>query len=137
MLQDTVRERDLLARFGGEVFCVLLPGVDLDRAVIVAERIRLAIKTLTPDDIGGRLTISIGVAGIGADQPDVALIDALTTADRALYQAKLAGRDTVRVADDRDDPTDRRRPSPVPPRVEPHSGVDGFLSAGPPLLTDG
>ena len=134
VLQDTVRERDLLARFGGEEFCVLLPGVNLDQAVIVAERIRLAIKALTPDDIGGPLTISIGVAGVGADQPEVSLIDALTTADAAMYQAKLAGRDTVRVADHRADPTGRWRPPPVPARVEPHSGVGGFLSAGPPLL---
>ena len=137
VLRDTVRERDLLARFGGEEFCVLLPGVNLDRALIVAERIRLAIKTLTPDDIGGRLTISIGVASVDADQPDVSLVDVLTNADGAMYQAKLAGRDTVRLADHR-----MTRPvggghDPFRHDGEPYSGVDGFSWAVVPFVRDG
>jgi len=95
VLRETLRERDLIARFGGEEFCVLLPGVPGDVAVVIADRVRRRIGSLGPAELGGRLTISIGVA---ADQPGDSPVQALTRADRAMYLAKVAGRDTVRLA---------------------------------------
>ena len=98
VLRETLRDRDLIARFGGEEFCVLLPGVPGDVAVVIADRVRRRIGSLGPAELGGRLTISIGVAGVAADQPGDSPVQALTRADRAMYLAKVAGRDTVRLA---------------------------------------
>ncbi|AWB47947.1 diguanylate cyclase response regulator [Gemmobacter aquarius] len=98
-LQATLRPADMLARIGGEEFLLALPGLDLDQARGVAERICETIRTL---DIGIaadpplRITVSIGVAiGTGAE-PVEGLRD---RADRALLAAKAKGRD--RVATDR------------------------------------
>ena len=98
VLRATLREHDLIARFGGEEFCILLPGATAEQATAIAERIRLRVASLGPQELGGQLTISIGVAAVDADQPEMSLIQALSRADHALYQAKLDGRDTVRLA---------------------------------------
>ena len=63
--------------------------------VVIADRVRRRIGSLGPAELGGRLTISIGVA---ADQPGQSPVQALTRADRAMYLAKVGGRDTVRLA---------------------------------------
>jgi diguanylate cyclase (GGDEF)-like protein len=87
----------LAARYGGEELAVLLPGLGLDRALQVAERLRAGIEALAIPNAGaplGRLTASVGAAAIlptlGAT-PD-GLIEA---ADLALYQAKAEGRNRV------------------------------------------
>jgi diguanylate cyclase (GGDEF)-like protein len=104
-LQDEVRERDLVGRFGGEEFVVLLTGLAAGGAAeleAVAERIRLRVARLrvqipTPDGpltVAG-LSISIGAAlhpGPGGD-----LHALLQIADAALYTAKRAGRNAVRL----------------------------------------
>lgn len=82
-----LRGSDLLARWGGEEFAACLPDCQLDEAVVVVERMR----SLTPD---GR-TCSAGVAQWNAREPAEAL---LGRADRAMYQAKEAGRDRTAVA---------------------------------------
>ena len=98
VLRDTLREHDLVARFGGEEFCVLLPGATGEQATRIADRIRRKIKALGTQELGEPLTISIGVAGVDAGQAGTTLLEALSLADRALYQAKLDGRDAVRLA---------------------------------------
>jgi two-component system cell cycle response regulator len=99
VLQDTLRQVDLVARYGGEEFVFLLPQTTGDRALLVAERIRLEVegKVFPGAPEGIRLTLSLGVASReGKDGADgQGLVDA---ADQALYRAKKAGRNRVTAA---------------------------------------
>jgi diguanylate cyclase (GGDEF)-like protein len=102
-----LREYDLIGRFGGEEFALLLPHTDALDAYGIAERIRAHIAG-TPLDVGDlpdgqhvRVTVSMGVAALGPDWGGGGqLTDLLAAADRALYQAKRAGRDQVCVVSD-------------------------------------
>lgn len=91
------RPGDLAARYGGEEFAVVLPGTDTLGALQVAEQIRSDITSANIPHTGntaGRVTVSVGVATLTA--ADLANPDELIeSADRALYQAKAAGRDKV------------------------------------------
>lgn len=94
-IQASLRTEDVLARFGGEEFVVMLPDTSLKNACDVAERIRIAISNIAlpvlPD--GHRFTVSIGVAERrGVQQSFDELVD---MADQALYQAKKNGRNKV------------------------------------------
>lgn len=94
-LNDTARATDLVGRYGGEEFCVLLPDTPLEEAREVAERIRRAIQ----DGVGVKfstpmtVTASFGVSStrFGATAP----LDLCNQADRALYVAKESGRNRV------------------------------------------
>jgi len=99
-LRQQVRESDVVGRFGGEEFIVLLPGTDADGAGSIAERLRASAANLSvaADPKTGtriRVTVSIGVAVLGQHGND--LFELLAAADMALYKAKAAGRDQVRV----------------------------------------
>ena len=99
-LRQQVRESDVVGRFGGEEFTVLLPGTDADGAGSIAERLRASAANLSvaADPKTGtriRVTVSIGVAVLGQHGND--LFELLAAADMALYKAKAAGRDQVRV----------------------------------------
>lgn len=100
-VRQQVRLGDTVARYGGEEFAALLQG-DRTDALVVAERVRLAVERLDlQDDHGERiaLTVSIGVAArtvSGAPSDAVALCHAIIEeADRAMYQAKHNGRNRV------------------------------------------
>jgi eukaryotic-like serine/threonine-protein kinase len=90
----TVRGTDLLGRYGGEEFAVLLPDTDRDGASILAERLRAAVGDRPIETDAGPLTVtvSIGVAGLDAA---ISVPDLLGRADKALYQAKDGGRTRV------------------------------------------
>ncbi len=93
----TLRTVDMLARWGGEEFVVMLPDTGEKEAMVVAERIRAAMAaTPVPADGQGEIafTVSIGVAV--PVTPDVE--DVLARADRALYAAKTGGRNRVVLA---------------------------------------
>jgi diguanylate cyclase (GGDEF)-like protein len=101
VLQTTTRRNDIVARFGGEEFSILLPGVTEQEACQAAERIRDQIAALTvittnldghPTAIRG-VTASIGVAT--THRADTSVDDLLVHADRWLYQAKETGRNRV------------------------------------------
>ena len=109
-LNAQLREGDLTGRFGGEEFCILLPGTDAAEARQITERLRDQISRIvtpvsegtgiagtgiagTGDDAALRVTISIGVAALGSSRRD--LDELLAAADHALYQAKEAGRNQV------------------------------------------
>lgn len=93
----TLRDDDVIGRLGGDEFAALLPAAALADAAIVAERVRHAVRAHSgaPEAGGQRVTVSIGIAlwrpGDGGIGP------ALERADRALYRAKAAGGDCVRL----------------------------------------
>jgi diguanylate cyclase (GGDEF)-like protein len=91
-----LRPSDLLARFGGEEFAVLLPGVPAREAASMAERLRTAIhaRPSIADGAEIRVTVSIGIATVNIDTTPETLLEA---ADLALYAAKSGGRNQVRM----------------------------------------
>ncbi|MCA9143382.1 MAG: diguanylate cyclase [Planctomycetales bacterium] len=95
VLQESCRGSDVIGRYGGEEFCVLLPETDESHAIAWAERVRerLASKDKLVDGLSTSITASFGVAERLADtnQPDT-LVD---LADQALLVAKRSGRDRV------------------------------------------
>jgi diguanylate cyclase (GGDEF)-like protein len=100
IMRSAVRVFDVCARWGGDEFAVLMPNSDHASAMAVAERIRLRTAQYLDEREGGAygVTISIGVA-IGG--PNDTAADVIARADRALYEAKMNGKDTVRVSDGR------------------------------------
>jgi two-component system cell cycle response regulator len=93
ILAETVRQVDKVGRYGGEEFLMVLPDTELQGAHILAERIRALIEAAGFDPEGYRGTVSIGVAEW---RPDVPSWEALVSrADKALYEAKDAGRNRV------------------------------------------
>lgn len=97
-IRKALRPTDLLGRYGGEEFCALLPGADVVAAAAVAERIRLAVRQVEVD-LGSEtigVTVSIGVAQALIAQGE-SFDGLMQRADRAMYSAKAAGRDCVRV----------------------------------------
>lgn len=97
VLNESVREMDVVTRYGGEEFCVLLPGTSKRESIFVAERIRRDIENeFFPGEEHlpfGRLTTSIGVSSFPEDgSTSISIINA---ADIALYDAKKAGRNRI------------------------------------------
>lgn len=100
-VRSPLRPNDMVARFGGEEFAVLLPETTLDNAVIIAERLRERVSQCDPGMLNGvqlpRVTISLGVARF---QPGATLDSMITAADGAMYLAKHKGKNCVQVATD-------------------------------------
>ena len=96
LVQRTVRSTDIAFRYGGEELAVLLPACSKEQAMVVAEKVRIAVgsgTTQRPSRFGARTTVSAGVATYHEDgRVARGLVD---TADAALYQAKAQGRDRV------------------------------------------
>ena len=96
-----VRPGDVLARYGGEEFIALLQDVDAAGAGVVAERLRAAVQALALENAGsplGVVSVSVGTAS-GVLSGDAAAASLLVdAADKALYEAKCAGRNQVRAA---------------------------------------
>ena len=107
-IAESVRPTDVVARFGGEEFIVLVPKITVQRASELGERIRLAIASdvLHGDGFVLALTASIGVALVDSGDRDVE--DLIGRADLALYDAKAQGRNAVVIAVDTGLPTTRR-----------------------------
>jgi diguanylate cyclase (GGDEF)-like protein len=111
-LSQHVRACDVLGRFGGEEFVVMLPGAGQQEACHIAERLRGRVREIAVPARGATVTVtvSIGVAALGLDGGD--LFELLAAADAALYRAKKAGRDRVRTRPPGAGPSDPLRGCP-------------------------
>jgi diguanylate cyclase (GGDEF)-like protein len=87
----SIRVYDILGRYGGEEFLILLPDTTLEQAWHFAERTRMQVKE--SDIAGNRVTISLGVTSL--QEQDLTIDDMVKRADDVLYRAKNAGRDRV------------------------------------------
>jgi diguanylate cyclase (GGDEF)-like protein len=98
-IQPCLRDEDILVRFGGEEFCVLMPGADGEGALTLAERIRehVAAEPIEAEGTSIAVTVSIGIA-TAVKGGDFARESLFASADRALYEAKDAGRNQTILA---------------------------------------
>jgi diguanylate cyclase (GGDEF)-like protein len=100
-IRKPLRPNDLVARFGGEEFCVLLPETRLEHALEIAERLRERVSKADTGSVDGqqlpKVTISLGVTEY---KPGYALDTMIASADVAMYHAKKNGRNCVQVATD-------------------------------------
>lgn len=112
VLGGAVRRVDTLARYGGEEFALLLPRADTAAGLEVAHKLRAIVADTPfehgPEQPGGRVTISAGVAAFPGDARELGLL--IDCADAALYAAKRRGRDAVVAYEPgmREDPGRRR-----------------------------
>ncbi len=97
LLLANTRRADVVARFGGEEFVVLLPEINAQGAAVVAEKIRMAVEGHPfpgrHTQPGGALTVTLGLAGYPADSEDA--LELVDLADRALYAGKQQGGNRV------------------------------------------
>jgi diguanylate cyclase (GGDEF)-like protein len=94
LVAEQVRSFDLLAKYGGDEFTIILPQTDREGAMVVAERVRAAIAGHGfPNAPDGTITISLGVATFPEDADDASSL--IQASDRALYIAKQRGRNRV------------------------------------------
>ncbi len=103
-LRNSVRNIDVVGRWGGEEFVALLPKADAEAAMIVAHRLRYHVDSITvpgprANDSGVRqnitVTVSIGVTTYFGHDPTITIQDLLHQCDSAMYQAKAEGRDRI------------------------------------------
>jgi diguanylate cyclase (GGDEF)-like protein len=97
LIKDSIRTEDLLSRYGGDEFLLLVRGANQSQAMNLAERLRQQVGrcVFRSPDHSFHLTISIGVATLPSTTSVFKPIELLAAADEALYQAKRSGRDCV------------------------------------------
>ena len=96
ILRQQLRPRDLLVRYGGDEFAVLLPDVDMEQAIAIGERVLENVSGGTGDTSDSLIQIPIRISmGVAELRPQGTLDSLIRDADAALYRAKHAGRDRV------------------------------------------
>ncbi|WP_160011143.1 MULTISPECIES: GGDEF domain-containing protein [unclassified Rhizobium] len=97
-ISTCVRKSDVVARFGGEEFAVLLPGATLESGQAIAEQIRISVERTTVLAGPKAVTITISLGIVAGNYAQLSIKSALKTADEALYEAKRNGRNRVEFA---------------------------------------
>lgn len=99
LLKKTVRDDDIVTRYGGEEFCIILPGIKKNSIKPLAERIRKSVEKAAfyKEEVqpSGRVTISLGGSNFPKDADN--MNELIHKADEALYKAKSMGRNQVRI----------------------------------------
>jgi len=100
-IRDTVRSRDIVTRYGGEEFMIILTNTDPVQARLSAERIRqrvydLKIPHMFNQSVATNVTVSIGIASLAGEEVE----GALEKADKALYEARHLGRNNILASED-------------------------------------
>ncbi len=93
ILKNSVRKVDYVGRFGGEEFLIVSPQTTLENGIILAERIRRVIETVSIEGLPRKVTISFGLSSLNKDK---SLDKLISDADEALYDAKKAGKNCVK-----------------------------------------
>jgi diguanylate cyclase (GGDEF)-like protein len=108
IMTDNARGADVITRYGGEEFLLVMPQTSLEQAQVVCERLRREVETQPWHEIveGLRITVSIGVADSVRHDGLVTLVG---SADQALHRAKRGGRNQVVLADGSNAPSDLLR----------------------------
>jgi diguanylate cyclase (GGDEF)-like protein len=92
VLKENIRQIDILARYGGDEFAILLPEADLDTSLQIAERLREKIEEAEFRSPAGKVTVSISV-GVAAISEEISSLESMiASADTAMYAAKQSGR---------------------------------------------
>jgi len=94
-MNQSIREVDLLGRLGGEEFAIILPETDLQGALIVAEKVRLAIEAFSLETEQGSVTFTISIGVTQLSEAKESNEDLIKQADALLYQAKHNGRNRI------------------------------------------
>ncbi|MBC8017562.1 MAG: GGDEF domain-containing protein [Verrucomicrobia bacterium] len=94
-LRESVRPYDVIGRYGGEEFAVLLPDTNLEQCLVVAERIRVSISHEPFEHEGDSIPVTVSLGVSCSSESDQGLNDLLKRADEGLYKAKEAGRNRV------------------------------------------
>jgi two-component system cell cycle response regulator len=92
LLRKNTRPMDVVGRFGGEEFLVLMPHTDLEDAVSTAERLREALASVRIEPLSDPITVSVGVAKLAPGESGETFLGRV---DSALYEAKHMGRNQV------------------------------------------
>lgn len=97
IITATARESDMVARWGGEEFAILLSKTDLTQLTTICERMRQALETADLHDLVSNLAVT-GSFGAALHEPNETAASLLRRADKAMYQAKVKGRNRTEIA---------------------------------------
>lgn len=98
ILRREVRGSDIVARLGGEEFCILMPNTDTHSALEVTERVRSRIASMTQHELGVPISITVSLGLATAIYHQTSFDELYSLADKALYQAKSHGRNCIKLA---------------------------------------